>query len=77
MYYTDMYYTGFNQFLFSDYRMTILFFAVSGLDVLGALHELENEKDAIIKWIYSLQISPDDNGECIDSWCIIYHLRLP
>ena len=38
-------------------RMTILFFAISGLDVLGALeHSLSYERRAeIIEWIYSCQ----------------------
>ena len=39
-------------------RMTILFFAISGLDVLGSLEKSLNEerKREIIDWIYSLQV---------------------
>jgi len=42
-------------------RMTILFFALSGLDLLNALDKIENDKNKIIDWIYSLQILPDEN----------------
>lgn len=38
-------------------RLTLLYFAVSGLDVLGALDKIEN-KSRIIDWIYSLQVLP-------------------
>lgn len=45
-------------------RMTILYFAVSGLDVLGAIDMLPAEKKAaIVNWIYSLQILPDPNDQ--------------
>ena len=39
-------------------RMTILFFAISGLDVLGSLETSisEERKKEIIEWIYSLQV---------------------
>ena len=39
-------------------RMTILFFAISGLDVLGSLEKSLNEerKREIVDWIYSLQV---------------------
>lgn len=41
-------------------RMTILFFAVSGLDLLGALDSIsQEEKRAIVDWIYSQQVLPD------------------
>ena len=36
-------------------RCTQVYFAVSGLDLMGALDAISN-KEAIIKWIYSLQI---------------------
>jgi len=46
--------------------MTILFFALSGLDLLNALDKIEKDKDKIIDWIYSLQILPNKNtGTCI------------
>ncbi|XP_046354801.1 geranylgeranyl transferase type-1 subunit beta-like [Haliotis cracherodii] len=43
-------------------RMTIAFFALSGLDVLCALNAIEKEKQDIIDWIYSLQVLPDEQG---------------
>ena len=38
-------------------RMTILFFAISGLDVLGSLQDVlsEDRRKEIVNWIYSLQ----------------------
>ncbi|XP_076443833.1 geranylgeranyl transferase type-1 subunit beta-like [Babylonia areolata] len=44
------------------HRMTIAFFALSGLDLLGALHEIEDDKLDIIEWIYSLQVLPNSSG---------------
>ncbi|XP_072022825.1 geranylgeranyl transferase type-1 subunit beta-like, partial [Amphiura filiformis] len=40
-------------------RLTISFFALSGLDVLNALDSVEKERNEIIDWIYSLQVLPD------------------
>ena len=41
-------------------RLSLAFFAVSGLDMLGALDKIRS-KAAIVDWIYSLQvISPVD-----------------
>ena len=39
-------------------RMTVLFFAISGLDVLGSLEQSlsEDRKREIVDWIYSLQV---------------------
>ena len=42
--------------------MTIAFFAISGLDLLDALAVLEKDKEAIIEWIYSLQVLPNNTG---------------
>ena len=42
--------------------MTIAFFAISGLDLLDALVVLEKDKQAIIEWIYSLQVLPNNTG---------------
>lgn len=42
--------------------MTMAFFAISGLDLLGALDEIESERLDIIKWIYSLQVLPNYAG---------------
>ncbi|XP_070543035.1 geranylgeranyl transferase type-1 subunit beta-like [Ptychodera flava] len=46
-------------------RLTIAFFALSGLDLLNALDTIEEEKQDIINWIYSLQVLPDkdDRGK--------------
>ena len=37
-------------------RLTIAFFALSGLDVLNALDEIADDKANYIDWIYSLQV---------------------
>ena len=37
------------------------FFALSGLDVLDALDVVEENRQDIIDWIYSLQVLPDPN----------------
>jgi len=41
--------------------MTIVFFCVSALDLLNALDQITNKQE-IIEWIYSLQIT-SKNGE--------------
>lgn len=41
------------------YRLTIIFFALSGLDVLDALDVID--KNAMIEWIYSLQVLPTED----------------
>lgn len=46
-------------------RMTVGFFGISGLDMLDSLDVLENEKQNIINWIYSLQLLPDDTDSNI------------
>lgn len=38
-------------------RLTLLYFTISGLDILGALDRVEN-KERIIDWVYSLQVLP-------------------
>lgn len=44
-------------------RVTIAFFAVSGLDVLDSLHLLSDSfKQDIINWIYTLQVVPKPGG---------------
>ncbi|XP_033750629.1 geranylgeranyl transferase type-1 subunit beta-like [Pecten maximus] len=42
-------------------RMTIAFFALSGLDMLNSLHVIEKDKKEIIDWIYSLQLLPTED----------------
>ena len=50
-------------------RLTLLYFCVSGLDVLGALDAVD--ADRIIRWIYSLQVLPptDAAGEVPPDRC--------
>jgi len=45
-----------------DHRMTIAFFAISGLDMLNALDAVDSMKANIVEWIYAFQILPDTNG---------------
>ena len=40
-------------------RMTALYFCLSALDLLGALEHLEQPKESIVEWIYSLQVLPN------------------
>lgn len=40
------------------FRLTIVFFALSGLDVLDALDVVD--KNVMIEWIYSLQVLPTE-----------------
>lgn len=44
-------------------RLTIAFFALSGLDVLDALDVVD--KSALIEWIYSLQVLPTEDSKCV------------
>ncbi|XP_037793002.1 geranylgeranyl transferase type-1 subunit beta-like [Penaeus monodon] len=49
---------------FDTSRMTVLFFTLSGLDLLNALDEIDDaERKHIIDWIYSLQILPEDKDQ--------------
>lgn len=48
-------------FPFSPLRLTIAFFALSGLDMLDSLDVVN--KDDIIEWIYSLQVLPTEDSE--------------
>lgn len=43
-------------------RLTIVFFALSGLDVLDALDAVD--KNVMIEWIYSLQVLPTEDRKC-------------
>ncbi len=42
-------------------RMTLLYFALSGLDLLNTLDStvLEDERRQIVDWIYAQQVLPD------------------
>ncbi|XP_059163268.1 geranylgeranyl transferase type-1 subunit beta-like [Physella acuta] len=44
------------------HRVSVAFFAISGLDVLESLSDIEDKQNNIIQWIYSLQIQPDSAG---------------
>ena len=58
----DSYFKGLTYVVFVCLsRLTIVFFALSGLDVLDALHVID--KDNMIEWIYSLQVLPTEDGE--------------
>lgn len=46
-------------------RLTVAFFAISGLDLLQSLHILDDEKQEIINWIYSMQVLPCQKGRRI------------
>ena len=43
-------------------RVTILFFAVCGLDVLDAIDVISGIKEDIISWLYSQQVLPTNKG---------------
>lgn len=45
--------------LFRLCRLTIIFFALSGLDVLDALDVID--RNTMIEWIYSLQVLPTED----------------
>ena len=48
-------------------RMTVAFFAISGLDMCKSLHVLDREgKEKYIEWIYSLQVLPNSSGSNLD-----------
>lgn len=51
---------------FDTTRLTVAFFAISGLDLLQSLHILDDEKQEIINWIYSMQVLPCQKGTNID-----------
>ena len=50
--------------------MTLLFFCLSGLDVLNSLETIEDRKAEIIDWIYAQQILPDATNPGIIVRCI-------
>lgn len=49
------------SYFFFSFRLTIAFFALSGLDMLDSLDVVN--KDDIIEWIYSLQVLPTEDSE--------------
>ncbi|KAK3866606.1 hypothetical protein Pcinc_022531 [Petrolisthes cinctipes] len=48
---------------FDTSRVTVLYFALSGLDLLEGLELEEDERRQIINWIYSLQILPTEDKD--------------
>ena len=46
--------------------MTIVFFSLSGLDLLYAQDILDKDKEETIKFIYALQLLPDLDGKLIN-----------
>ncbi|XP_039291534.1 geranylgeranyl transferase type-1 subunit beta isoform X2 [Nilaparvata lugens] len=51
--------------MYDSIRVSIAFFAISGLDVLDAINTLEESKRKnICDWLYSLQVLPNDSGDC-------------
>ena len=46
--------------------MTVAFFAISGLDMLNALDAIEKERNDIVRWVYSMQVLPDETGMADD-----------
>ena len=45
------------------FRVTVAFFALSGLDILNSLHLVEKSKEDIIEWLYSNQKLPDKSSK--------------
>lgn len=41
---------------YDSVRLSIAFFALSGLDVLDALDQIASQRENIINWIYHLQV---------------------
>lgn len=56
-------------FVYFDFRLTLAFFSISGLDILNSLSSLSTISPTIssniIEWIYRLQILPGDNGKSV------------
>jgi len=44
-------------------RLSISFFAISGLDVLDSLNLIEKQKQDIVNWVYQFQIISDHTGD--------------
>ncbi|XP_014662379.1 PREDICTED: geranylgeranyl transferase type-1 subunit beta-like [Priapulus caudatus] len=43
-------------------RLTILFFAISGMEILNSLDTIKNKKEEIVDWIYSHQVLPNESA---------------
>ncbi|GFN73747.1 geranylgeranyl transferase type-1 subunit beta-like [Plakobranchus ocellatus] len=44
------------------HRVSLAYFAISGLDLLDSLNDIESDRERIIEWIYSLQVQPNESG---------------
>uniref|UniRef100_A0A8B9NE42 Prenyltransferase alpha-alpha toroid domain-containing protein n=1 Tax=Accipiter nisus TaxID=211598 RepID=A0A8B9NE42_9AVES len=56
-------------------RLTIAFFALSGLDMLDSLDVVN--KDDIIEWIYSLQVLPTEDSDFLEAVMLSQHPGCP
>lgn len=54
--------------------MTVLFFALSGLDILDALDKVNSDRQSMINWIYSLQVLPNSTGN--DTFLWLYYANI-
>ena len=52
-------------------RLTIVFFALSGLDVLDALDVID--RNIMIEWIYSLQVLPTEDRKSPATHPVSHH----
>lgn len=48
------------------HRISVAYFALSGLDLLNSLGDIEDQRENIIEWIYSLQVQPNESGSNLD-----------
>lgn len=48
---------------YDNQRVSLAYFAVSGLDVLGRLHVIDNMRDDIVNWVYNNLINCDIDNE--------------
>ena len=55
-------------------RMTVAFFCLSSLDLLGALELVERDRSKILNWIYSLQVIHQSKGRKPVSWYQLHAL---
>lgn len=52
---------------FDTQRVTISYFAVSGLDMLNRLDLVEGQRQDIVSWLYHCLVSPSDNSTLSES----------
>ena len=60
---------------FDTQRVTISYFAVSGLDILGRLDLVESQRQDIVDWLYRCLVSPSDNSSLFTKKQIIFFLE--